>query len=166
LGFSPDDIEGARVTNEPVVLQPGEGRSIDLGGFAMSVKASAESTDGAFALLEATEPPHFGPPMHIHHDAAEVFYVLEGEYIIFVDDREIHCQAGSMIHIPAGVEHGFRVGPVPSRKLNLYVPAAMVGYFDDLADAVQRGDVDEDQLGAIATRYRMQVLGPVPEVYV
>jgi mannose-6-phosphate isomerase-like protein (cupin superfamily) len=54
----------------------------------MSVKASAEETDGAFALLEAQEPPGFGPPLHIHHDAAEAFYVLEGEYIMFIEDRQ------------------------------------------------------------------------------
>jgi hypothetical protein len=60
------------------VLGPGEGRSIDLGNFAMSVKATGAETGAGFALLEAAEPPGFGPPMHIHHDAAEAFYVLAG----------------------------------------------------------------------------------------
>ena len=151
------------MTSEPFVLQPGEGRSIDLGGFLMTVKATSESTDDAFTLLEATEPPHFGPPMHIHRDAAEVFYVLEGEYLIFIDDREIRCPAGSFVYIPAGAVHGFRVGSRPSKKLNLYVPQAMVGYFDELAAAIASGDVDDERLGAIAERYGMEVLGPVPE---
>lgn len=152
--------------SEPFVLQPGEGRSIDLGGFLMTVKATAESTDRAFSLLEASEPPHFGPPMHIHRDAAEAFYVLEGEYLIFIDDQETRCPAGSFVYIPAGAVHGFRVGSVPSKKLNLYVPEAMVGYFDELSAAIASGDVDDDHLGAIAERYGMEVLGPVPEGYV
>ena len=112
------------------ILQPGEGRSIDLGGFQMSVKATKADTNGAFSLLEAQEPAGFGPPLHIHRDAAEAFFVLEGEYVIFLDGREASCPAGSFIFIPAGVPHGFRVGDVPSRKLNLYTPAAMIGYFD------------------------------------
>ncbi|HEX2065034.1 MAG TPA: cupin domain-containing protein [Acidimicrobiales bacterium] len=132
----------------------------------MTVKASAESTDDGFTVLEATEPPHFGPPMHIHRTAAEAFYVLEGEYIIFIDDREIPSAAGSFVYIPAGAPHGFRVGGVPSKKRNLYVPQAMVGYFDDLAAAIASGDVGDEQLGAIAERYGMEVLGPVPEGYV
>ncbi len=33
---------------EGYVLQPGEGRLIDLGGFSMSVKATDDQTDGAF----------------------------------------------------------------------------------------------------------------------
>ena len=69
------------------VLRPGEGRAIDLGAFIMTVKASAEATSGGFTLLEAAEPPEFGPPMHIHRDAAEAFYILRGEYVIFIDDH-------------------------------------------------------------------------------
>lgn len=92
------------------VLQPGEGKTIDLGGFGMSVMARSETTGGAFALLEAAEPPGFGPPMHVHTDAAEAFYVLEGEYMIFLEGRELLCPAGSFIYIPAGAVHGFKVG--------------------------------------------------------
>ncbi len=147
------------------ILRPGEGRSIDLGGFGMSVKATHDDTDGAFALLEAEEPAGFGPPLHIHRDASEAFYVLEGEYIIFLGGRETSCPAGSFIFIPAGIPHGFRVGTVASRKLNLYTPAAMVGYFDELADAAKTGDGDPDVLSQIALRYSMEVIGPVPEGY-
>jgi quercetin dioxygenase-like cupin family protein len=147
------------------VLGPGEGRSIDLGHFGMSVKATREQTDGAFSLLEATEPAGFGPPLHVHQDAAEAFYVLEGEYAIFLDGREFSCPAGSFIFIPAGIAHGFRVGNMASRKLNLYSPAAMVGYFDELSEATEKGVVDPTTISAIATKYSMNVLGPVPEGY-
>jgi mannose-6-phosphate isomerase-like protein (cupin superfamily) len=147
---------------EVIVLGPGEGRAIDLGGFQMVVKAGAIHTGGAFSLLEADEPPGFGPPLHIHHDAAEAFYVLDGEYVIFLESREVPCPAGSFIFIPAGVQHGFRVGNVASRKLVLYTPAAMVGYFDELSTAIGTGEAD---VSHIAERYAMEVVGPVPEGY-
>lgn len=146
------------------VLRPGQGRSIDLGGFRMSVKATGDDTAGSFSLLEADEPAGFGPPLHIHRDAAEAFYVLEGEYTIFVEGRDFSCPAGSFIFIPAGIPHGFRVGAVKSRKLNLYAPAAMVGYFDELAEATKT-DVDPTALSEIALRYSMEVVGTVPEGY-
>jgi quercetin dioxygenase-like cupin family protein len=151
--------------NRGFVLRPGEGRGIDLGNFQMTVKATAQETDSAFSLLEADEPPDFGPPLHIHGDAAEAFYVLEGEYIIFLDGEESSCPAGSFIFIPAGIPHGFRVGKVASRKLNLYIPAAMVGYFDDLSEAIRSGTADDEVLGEIARRYSVEVIGPVPEGY-
>ncbi len=149
----------------PFVLRPGEGRPIDLGNFVMSVKATGQDTGGVFALLEAAEPAGFGPPMHMHRDAAEAFYVLEGEYRIFIDDETHVCPAGSFIFIPAGIRHGFRVGGAPSRKLNLYTPAAMVGYFDELSAAIAAGAADPDRLDEIAGRHGMEVIGPVPEGY-
>lgn len=152
--------------NGAIILQPGEGRSIYLGGFQMSVKATGDVTNGSFSLLEADEPPDFGPPLHIHHDADEAFFVVSGEYTIFVEGRDFTCPAGSFIYIPRGVVHGFRVGRVASRKLNLYTPAAMIGYFDDLAAALKGGAADEQAVSDIAHRYAMEVVGPVPEGYV
>jgi mannose-6-phosphate isomerase-like protein (cupin superfamily) len=152
---------------EPAIVQlPGEGRVIPMGAFRMTVKADSQATGGMLALLEADEPAGFGPPMHTHEDAAEAFYVLAGEYLIFIEDREYVCPAGSFIYIPRGMTHGFRVGGVPSRKLNIYLPSAMVGYFDELSQAALADEVlDPNSLAAMADRYAMRVLGPVPDGY-
>jgi hypothetical protein len=85
------------IAGEPFVIVPGGGRTIDLGGFVMHVKATGDETGGTFSLLEADEPAGFGPPLHIHHDAAEAFYVLEGEYIIFLK--------GARGGLPGGIVH-------------------------------------------------------------
>jgi quercetin dioxygenase-like cupin family protein len=148
------------------VVAPREGRLIDLGEFEMTLKASAEETAGVVSLLEAEEPPGFGPPIHVHHDAAEAFYVLEGEYVMYLEDREFVCPAGSFIFVPRGVPHGFKVGGVASRKLVFYFPAAMIGYFDDLAAAIRRGDMDEDALAEIARTHSMEIVGPPSDRYV
>jgi len=152
--------------SRPYALGPGEGRFIDLGDFGMTVKASDMETGDVVSVLEAEEPPGFGPPIHVHHDCAEAFYVLEGEYIMSLEDRELVCPAGSFIFIPQGARHGFRVGNVPSRKLNFYFPASMIGYFDDLSAALQGDDVGDDALGEIATRHAMEIVGPPSERYV
>jgi mannose-6-phosphate isomerase-like protein (cupin superfamily) len=152
--------------SEPYALGPGEGRVIDLGDFAVTVKASESETDGVVSVLENEEPPGFGPPIHVHHDCAEAFYVLAGEYIMNLEDREVVCPAGSFIFIPKGTRHGFRVGNVPSRKLNFYFPASMVAYFDDLAEALQRDSVSEGELAGIADAHQMEIVGPPSERYV
>src|SRR5256885_17133968 len=103
--------------SEALFLSRGDGRQIDLGTFSMTLKATGADTGELFSLLEAEEPPGFGPPLHIHHDAAEAFYVLEGEYVMFLDEREVTCPAGSFVFVPAGMRPGFRVGDRPSKKL-------------------------------------------------
>ena len=85
--------------------------------------------------------------------------------MVFIADEEYRCPAGSLILVPAGTPHGFRVGDVPSRKLNLYLPAAMVGYFDEMSEAMAAGDGTEERSTEIATRQAMEVIGPVPKGY-
>lgn len=152
--------------SQPFALGPAEGRFIDFGDFQMTVKASESETAGVVSVLEAQEPPGFGPPIHVHQDCAEAFYVLEGEYVMYLEDQELVCPAGSFVFIPQGARHGFRVGDAPSRKLNFYFPSAMIGYFDDLAAALGRDDVDDDDLAAIASKHAMEIVGPPSQRYV
>ena len=152
--------------SKPYALDRGEGRFIDLGGFGMTVKASEAQTGGVVSVLEAVEPPGFGPPIHVHHDCSEAFYVLEGEYVMYLEDDEVVCPAGAFVFIPQGVRHGFKVGDVPSRKLNFYFPGSMIGYFDALAAALQRNDVSDEDLNRIAAAHAMEIVGPPSERYV
>jgi mannose-6-phosphate isomerase-like protein (cupin superfamily) len=153
--------------SEPYALGPEEGRPIDLGeGFAVVVKADELQTGGVVSVLETQEPPGFGPPVHVHHDCAEAFYVLEGEYVMFLGDAEVVCPPGSFIFVPQDVPHGFRTGGTVGRKLNFYFPASMVGYFDDLAATLPQEDVGEDELAQIAAKHRMEIVGPPSDRYV
>jgi mannose-6-phosphate isomerase-like protein (cupin superfamily) len=154
----------AEVPGGGIVLRPGEARTIDVGGFTVSVHADGATTQGAFSLIESAEGSPGGPPLHIHRDAAESFYVLRGEYVMHLDGRDFQCPEGSFIYVPAGMRHTFRSIAAGSRKLNLFTPAAMVGYFDDLAAAIVAG-IDERGLDEIAGRYNMDVVGPIPEGY-
>jgi mannose-6-phosphate isomerase-like protein (cupin superfamily) len=143
------------------------GRMIDFGdGFTVTVKADDRQSGGVMSVLETTEPPGLSPPVHVHHDCAEAFYVLEGEYLMYVEGHEVLCGPGSFLFVPQGARHTFRTGDLPGRKLNVYVPAAMVGYFDDLAAALGRGDVDDDELSAIAAAHAMEIVGPPPDRYI
>lgn len=154
-----------RLSDGAYVLGPGEARVIDVGGFDVTVHADADSTDGAFSLIETEEAEAgAGPPLHIHRDCAESFYVLAGAYRMLIGDRAFQCEPGAFVYIPRGVLHTFQTLGADSRKLNLYTPAGMVGYFDELAAGLRTG-MDEAALDEIAGRYAMEVVGVVPEKY-
>ena len=146
------------------VLLPGDARVIDIGGFRVTVHADAGMTNGAFALIETAETRGLGPPLHVHRDCAESFLVLSGVYSMHLDGRDFECPAGSFVYVPAGMAHTFRTLAANSRKLNLYTPAGMVGYFDELAAGIAAG-MDDADLDAIAGRHEMDIAGPVPEGY-
>ena len=155
----------ASVGGGGVVLRPEEARTIDLGGFGVSVFADEDVTGGGFSLVETTETAAgIGPPLHVHRDCAESFYVIAGRFRFHLDGQDFECPAGSFVYVPLGMRHTFQSAEAGSRKLNLYSPAGMVGYFDALAAGIVEG-LDEAGLDAIAEQYQMEVVGPVPEGY-
>lgn len=151
----------------PFVLPPDEGRLLDLGNFEALVLAEGDQTDQAFSLIQTRrEPPGFGPPLHRHRDAAEAFYVLEGTYRMYTDDRQDECPPGSFVYVPRGVPHTFKVvSETAGRKLNLFAPSAMVGFFEALARAEAVGEATPELLDRIAEAHDMEILGPVPDSY-
>jgi mannose-6-phosphate isomerase-like protein (cupin superfamily) len=153
--------------SEAFIVQPTEGRLLNLGNFEAVVLATAAQTSGEFTLLQTQrEPPDFGPPLHIHRDAAEAFYVLEGEYLMHIEDRQQLCPPGTFVYVPRNTPHTFKVVSAgPGKKLNLFSPAAMIGFFEELAAAEAAGAATPELLDAIAAKYNMQVLGSVPETY-
>jgi mannose-6-phosphate isomerase-like protein (cupin superfamily) len=151
----------------PYTIPPGAGRALDLGTFQAVVLADAAQTDGEFSLLRTErEPQGFGPPMHIHHDAAEAFYVLAGTYLMFYGDRQEECPPGTFVYVPRGLAHTFQVVSAESgMKLNLFTPAAMIGFFERLAAAQGEDAASEEVLDAIAREHAMEIVGPVPDLY-
>lgn len=148
-----------------IVLQPGEARVVDLDGFEVLVHADGTETGGEFSLIETGErSASGGPPLHVHRDCAETFVVLAGRYAMHLADEEFDCPAGTFVYVPKGLVHTFRTLEAGSRKLNLYTPAGMVGYFDELAAGMAAGMGAAD-LDALAERYEMEVVGPIPEGY-
>jgi len=153
--------------SQPFIVPPGEGRLLDLGNFEAVVLADAPATSGAFTVLQTQrEPPGFGPPLHVHRDAAEAFYVLEGSYLMHVEERQELCVPGTFVYVPANVVHTFVVASEePGKKLNLYSPAAMVGFFEELAAAEANGAATPERLGEMSEKHHMGVVGPVPDAY-
>ncbi len=154
-----------QVAGGGVVLLPGEARTVDLGGFNVAIHAEGSTTDEAFSLIETAETAAgLGPPLHVHRDCAESFFVLAGRYRMHLDGRDFECPAGSFVYVPRRMRHTFQSAEAGSRKLNLYTPAGMVGYFDELAAGIHAG-LEPVGLDAIAERYGMEVVGEVPDGY-
>lgn len=152
---------------QPYVVLPHEARDLDLGTFHVEVLATAARTAGAFTLLRTRdEPPGFGPPLHLHRDAAEAFVVLEGDYLMFLEDQQTRCPPGTFVYVPRGTPHTFQVvSEIAGTKLNLFAPAAMTEFFEGLAEAAAAGAATPELLDEIAERSHMEVLGPVPDAY-
>ncbi len=126
---------------DAVILLPEEGERIAAGASTVTMKATAETTGGAFSMSEGTFPAGMsGPPPHSHHHTTDTFYVLQGTLHLTVGDRDIDAPAGSYILVPPGVVHTFaNTSDAPVRFLNLNSPGGWEHYLHDLSEAMRAG---------------------------
>src|ERR1700733_6277771 len=92
-------------------------------GLDLAVRLPQSDSDGSLVILETTNAPGFGPPLHRHHET-EVFRILEGDYLYEVDGKRFQATTGDLITVPGGVAHAFtNISPHPARQLVLMLPA-------------------------------------------
>src|SRR6266542_6692396 len=93
-GSVPEDVipEATHGQTTPFVVGPNDGEATWFLGTRMVIKAPAQSTGGTFGLLENQLASGFSPPLHIHHQEDESFWILEGK-LTFVCDGQLY-QAG------------------------------------------------------------------------
>jgi quercetin dioxygenase-like cupin family protein len=97
--------KGTKMDVPRIVVKPGEGRSVWLGGMGVVFKVSGADTGGLFAVVEhPIEPGRLVPPhVHLHED--EYSCVLEGTIGARVGDREVVVGPGSYLIKPRGLMH-------------------------------------------------------------
>lgn len=118
-----------------------------------------EDTGGTFALWEEHIPEGVGPPLHIHHDAQEVFVVLEGRVRFRCSGRDAEVGPGGSVLIPQHAEHTFKgLGPGTARVLVQLIPGRGVGFFRE-TDGLDP-ERDMDRIREIAREYDLEFAGP------
>ncbi|HZF92284.1 cupin domain-containing protein [Streptomyces sp.] len=111
-------------------IPAGEGRSVWLSGDVYTVKLTHEESGGSLTFLEASVPPGGGPPLHIHADADEAFYLLSGELDITARGRTYAVRPGDFVFIPKGTPHRFRNNGIhTARQLLLFSPSGVDRFF-------------------------------------
>jgi mannose-6-phosphate isomerase-like protein (cupin superfamily) len=116
------------------------------------VKASADTTGGALTVFEENDP--VDTPLHVHEHEDELFYVLEGEHVFEVGDREHRAGPGELVFAPRGVPHSQRrVVPRKGRTLVLTVPGGLEGFFRELAEADRDGSLGPEAYARASARY-------------
>lgn len=143
----------------------------EMNGFALgpnhvSFLLSAEHTSGKFSLTEFTAAPPPAPPAppHIHHDADEMLYILEGEFEFMREEEILPAPPGSYIFIPRGTRHGVQnVGTEPGRMLVILTPPGFEQFWKERSDlmAASGDQVNPAALLALQEKYHMDTGGLV-----
>jgi quercetin dioxygenase-like cupin family protein len=144
---------------KPYLLDNEEGQCLQSLGTLVTIKATTEQTGGVFNLFEVSCPWDYTTPLHIHYTEDVAVYVLDGAFTFFLGGEKKEAVAGSFFYQPRGTPHGFRVkGGTPTRILYMTIPA---GFDRFVIEQQLQGQKSEFE--AAAARYKIEILGPLPE---
>jgi quercetin dioxygenase-like cupin family protein len=134
-------------------------------------KLTGAQTNGGLFQMLVTEPRGAAPPLHVHRDADETFYVLEGEISFYTGDAEIAATASDFVFVPRGCPHTFLVRSERARMLVTFGPAGVEGFFTELGTSATDGSPmpvaqapDPELFATVADRYGMDIVGPPPSL--
>ena len=131
-------------------------------GDYIRVKVSSRDTRGAFAVMEGRTEPMHGPPLHVHYEQDEWWYILEGQFLFEVDGQQIHAGPGETVFARKGTRHAFQnIGTTTGRSLVTVVPGGLDVFFLELSEMVPPGtELQPDKLVPLFRKHGLELLGP------
>lgn len=125
----------------------------------VGIMADAAQTGGAFNLFDVLLPPGYETPLHIHYAEDVAIHVQRGMLDIFWGTERQQAKLDSFFFQPRGMPHGFRVtGTFSARILYMTIPAGFDGFVIEHSKPV----TDMESM-ILAARFKIEVLGPLPE---
>lgn len=163
-----------------LVVPAGGGRRLTTP--AQDVTFKVTGADGSLnSIFEVVVPPGFDVGAHVHGEAQEFFYVLDGtlELLAFEPkerttdtwtnwesdsgERSVQVSAGGCMFVPPGVPHAFRNASLePVRMLFQSNPAPdHERYFEEIAEIWASGAVDPEAVRSMRKRYDVTQITPL-----
>lgn len=147
-----------------ILLGPGEGREVSVLGDRYTFKAISPDTRGGYALWETAMPARAGgPPLHVHQQEDEAFYVLAGAVTFQIGERIVRGAAGTFAFAPRGIPHKFsNQTSDPAKMLVIVSPGGFENALEELSQFAARGDQqpDMEKLLAVADKYGLKIVAP------
>lgn len=153
----------AETKNDGFIVKKGKNRSGRPTPFMLvnpnDAKISAKDTNGQLSMFEYTGTQKIGPPLHLHYDQDEVFYVVEGEYIFQLGETKSVLKAGDTIFLPRNIQHTWIQTSDLGKLIYFLNPAGkMEEFFDEFSKVT--GPPDMAAMGKMFQEHGMKLVGP------
>jgi mannose-6-phosphate isomerase-like protein (cupin superfamily) len=116
---------------------------------------TGDESGGAYFAMEALVPTGGGPPLHIHRNEDETFYVLEGRCTFHLGDDTVVAGPGDFVNVPRETVHCFRNDSAePVRLILTFTPSGIEKFFEETLEvALDPTQPPPDNADEVAARY-------------
>ncbi|MGE5355438.1 MAG: cupin domain-containing protein [Deltaproteobacteria bacterium] len=144
------------------IVKSGESRTQDKillkGGSPNDLKVSGKDTGNELSIFEYYGNGKGGPPLHVHYNQDETFYILEGEYLFQCGDDKTILKEGDMIFLPKSVPHTWAQLTERGKLLYFFQPAGkMEEFFKTVGN--QKGVLTPDEGKKLWEDHEMKIVG-------
>ena len=125
---------------------------------AFHLKVSGADTAGGLCIYDTIRHEPGGPPLHVHSDQDEWFFVTEGTFDIRVGDVVHSLGPGDSILGPRGIPHAFRNSSRTGRIMVVFQPAGTMQAFFEEGSTFS--PMTPQIFAELSSRHGMKVVGP------
>lgn len=137
------------------------GAALDYLNGRFDCKISGKDTGGELCVFETFRTAKGGPPLHIHRDQDEWFFVRDGEFVFRVGDETVTARAGDSVLAPRGVPHAFANVSETGTLIVGFQPAGTIEtFFLESRRLSQSLDASLQDWQTVGRRHGIEIVGP------
>lgn len=142
-----------------LVQTSADSRWLSLGPISARILIPADTTDGAFGLIESPiEAGVLASPMHTHTREDGWWYVLEGSFAAQIGGKTVTAETGSLVSAPRGIPHTYwNPGPGKARYLELFAPGGLERYLEQIATLLALDTPDVKAILELPVEYGLEL---------
>src|SRR3977135_4063223 len=146
------------------LTQPEQKQQLEwLDGGTLAILLDGKATDGQLMVGRFDVSEGEAPPYHRHTHEDEVFMLIKGTALVWVDDQEMELSEGGIVFLPKAIPHAYRITSKKADLLMINTPAGIEGMFretgrDKSTPRPQDFHVPPDP--AISAKYGNVIVGP------
>jgi quercetin dioxygenase-like cupin family protein len=148
------------------LAQPAQQQQLEwLDGGTLSILLDAKATGGQLMVGRFDVREGEAPPYHKHTREDEVFMLIKGTALVWVDDQETELSEGGIVFLPRNIPHGYRITSKTADLLMINTPAGIEGMFrfsgrDKATPRPEGFEISPAQMAEGAARFGQVILGP------
>src|SRR6202171_5977748 len=112
------------------LAQPDQQQKLEwLDGGTLAILLDGKATDGQLMIGRFDVSEGEAPPYHLHTREDEVFMLIQGTALVWVDGEETELSEGGIVFLPKNIPHAYRITSKKADLLMINTPTGIEGMF-------------------------------------
>jgi quercetin dioxygenase-like cupin family protein len=146
------------------IAQPDQQQQLEwLDGGTLAMLLDGAASNGQLMVGRFHVSEGEAPPFHKHTREDEVFLLIKGTALVWVDDEQTELSEGGIVFLPKNIPHAYRITSKTADLLMINTPAGIEGMFRETGrdkSTPRPPDFRLEPNPAISAKYGNVIVGP------